>query len=153
MKTKEFIRRAKELGFVAGIHLDGNMAIFARDGVIVFIDEYMPYGLIMDTKHLKYLTEELFDLCVEYAKTPIEERKDEEKFYLQKIKRFYEPKKDNYSSFLNYNIEGNRYTLKSARQTSGCQTKFTQKEIDEIKERFNTDLEEFRQIEVDSDEV
>lgn len=82
MKTKEFIKRAKELGFVARKHLDDNMAIFAKDGVTVFINEHMPYGLIMDTKHLKYLTNELFDLCVEYARTPIEEREEEEKFYL-----------------------------------------------------------------------
>lgn len=152
MKTKEFIRRAKELGFVAGIHLDGNMAIFARDGVIVFIDEYMPYGLIMDTKHLKYLTEELFDLCVEYAKTPIEERKDEEKFYLHKIESFYDDYDVKYA-FLNLDMDENTFFLDNAGQEYDCKTQFTQKEIDKIKQEQHTDLSEFKQIPVEEIEV
>lgn len=149
MKTKEFIRRAKELGFVAGTHLDGNMAIFARDGVIVFINEYMPYGLIMDTKHLKYLTNELFDLCVEYAGTPIEEREEEEKFYLQKIESFYDEGYDEEYAYLNFNRIDNVFWLSDATYNSDDKTQFTQKEIDNIKEEQHTDLSEFKQIPVE----
>ncbi len=148
MKTKEFIRRAKELGFVAGRHLDGNMAIFARDGIIVLIDEYMPYGLIMDTKHLKYLTNELFDLCVEYARTPIEDRKgkeEEKKYYLRAL--------DSASAimgrYLNFDKSLNIYFLHNNCQYSDYKTRFTKKEIDEIKKELNTDLLEFEQIEVE----
>lgn len=153
MKTKEFIKRAKELGFVAGTHLDGNMAVFAKDGIIVLIDEYMPYGLIIDTKHLKYLTEELFDLCVEYAKTPIEERKDEEKFYLQKMKSFYEVADDESCMFLNLDMEDNTHFLSDAGQKDNCKTQFTQKEIDKIKQEQHTDLSEFKQIPVEEIEA
>jgi hypothetical protein len=152
MKTKEFIRRAKELGFVAGRHLDGNMAIFAKDGIIVFIDEYMRYGLIMDTKHLKCLTNELFDLCVEYARTPIEER-EEEKFYLQKMKSFYEVADDESCMFLNLDMEDNTHFLSGAGQNDNCKTQFTQKEIDKIKQEQHTDLSEFKQIPVEEIEA
>lgn len=149
MKTKKFIRRAKELGFVAGRHLDGNMAIFARDGIIVLIDEYMPYGLIMDTKHLKYLTKELFDLCVEYARTPIEERKDEEKFYLQKMRSFYDVDYDEELAYLNFNVESKAFWLSEKSHCTKLKTQFTQKEIDKIKQEQHTDLSEFKQIPVE----
>ena len=149
MKTKEFIRRAKELGFVAGRHLDGNMAIFARDGVIVFIDEYMPYGLIMDTKHLKYLTKELFDLCVEYARTPIDEREEEEKFYLQKIESFYDVNYDEEGAYLNYDKDDSVFFLHDLTENNECKTQFTQKEIDQIKKEQHTDLSEFKKIPVE----
>lgn len=152
MKTKEFIKRAKELGFVAGKHLDDNMAIFAEDGVTVFINEHMPYGLIMDTRHLKYVTKELFDLCVEYAKTPIEEREEEEKFYLQKMKSFYDTCDEEYA-FLNLDMDDNTFFLSDVEQYDNSKTQFTQKEIDKIKEEQHTDLSEFKQIPVEEIEA
>ena len=153
MKTKEFIRRAKELGFVAGRHLDGNMAIFARDGIIVLIDEYMPYGLIMDTKHLKYLTKELFDLCVEYARTPIDKREDKERFYLQKIEDFYDVNYDEEFAYLNFDVKENTFYLSNKSHSTELKTQFTQKEIDKIKEEQHTDLSEFEQIPVEEIEA
>lgn len=149
MKTKEFIRRAKELGFVAGRHLDGNMAIFARDGIIVLIDEYMPYGLIMDTKHLKYLTKELFDLCVEYARTPIDKREDKERFYLQKIEDFYDVNYDEEFAYLNFDVKENTFYLSNKSHSTELKTQFTQNEIDKIKGEQHTDLSEFIQIPVE----
>ena len=153
MKTSEFVKRAKELGFVAGKHLDDNMAIFAKDGVIVLIDEYMPYGLIMDTRHLKYVTKELFDLCVEYAKTPIEAREEEKKFYLQKMRSFYDNYYDETTKFLNVRKDRDRYDLGTTGQTFMIRTQFTQKEIDKIKEEQHTDLSEFKQIPVEEMEA
>lgn len=152
MKTKEFIKRAKELGFVAGKHLDDNMAIFAKDGVTVFINEHMPYGLIMDTRHLKYVTKELFDLCVEYAKTPIEEREEEEKFYLQKIESFYDADYKEELAFLNV-FNDKYFVLNNSKQENCYKTQFTQKEIDKIKEEQHTDLSEFKQIPVEEIEA
>lgn len=150
MKTKEFIKRAKELGFLAGKHLDDNMAIFAKDGVTVFINEHMPYGLIMDTRHLKYLTKELFDLCVEYAKTPIEAREEEKKYYLiKKELKFYE----GVYKYLNLYIEKNTFTLLDESEIESYKTQFTQKEIDKIKEEQHTDLSEFKQIPVEEVEA
>lgn len=152
MKTKEFIKRAKELGFVAGKHLDDNMAIFAKDGVTVFINEHMPYGLIMDTRHLKYVTKELFDLCTEYARTPIEEREEEEKFYLQKIESFYDTDYNEELAFLNV-FNDKYFVLNNSKQENCYKTQFTQKEIDKIKEEQHTDLSEFKQIPVEEIEA
>lgn len=72
--------------------------------------------------------------------------KKEEKYYLRKKElKFYEGT-DNY---LNLQIEEKFFRLLDESETENYKTQFTQKEIDEIKKKFNTDLEEFRQIEVE----
>lgn len=152
MKTKEFIKRVEELGFVTARYLDNNITVFNSEGIIVSINEDMTYGVITDIRHLKYLTEELFDLCVEYAKTPIEERKDEEKFYLHKIESFYDDYDVKYA-FLNLDMDENTFFLDNAGQEYDCKTQFTQKEIDKIKQEQHTDLSEFKQIPIEEIEA
>lgn len=147
MKAKEFIKKAKELGYSAGTFLDGSMVVYYGGDIIVSINEDMPYGMIINIKHLKSLTKELFDLCVEYAKTPIEERKEEKKYYLKICGTFYV---SNYA-YLNFNIKYGNYMLSDGKQNHRYQTQFTQKEIDEVKEKFNTNLSEFEQIPVEED--
>ncbi|MDU5252677.1 hypothetical protein [Anaerococcus vaginalis] len=81
MKTKEFIKRVEELGF----------EVFNEDDYLVVKDEY-GYNLAyvnkttltqMSTDHMKWdgVYDEdktkLFDLIIEYAKTPINEREEE----------------------------------------------------------------------------
>lgn len=90
--------------------------------------------------------DKLFNLLVEYAKTPVDEREEEKKFYLRcrwifdydfymyLQKRSYDDKK---MSFGVVNFSGN----------DGLQ--FTLKEIEEIKERFDTDLKDFEMVEVE----
>lgn len=110
MKTKEFIRKVGELGFKA--HKGVMQIDIVSDGLTV---------AIVSTKRIHVINsfcfvdvewknqDKLFDLIVEYAKTPIEERK-EEKYYL---------------------------------------VKFSEKEIEEIKKKFDTDLKDFELIEVE----
>ena len=85
----------------------------------------------------------LGELCVEYAKTPIDEREEKEKFYLQQIKKFYD---DEEIRYLNFDTEQNVYFISSKSQYDCYKTQFTQKEIDKIKEERHTDLSEFKQI-------
>ena len=146
MKTKEFIKRVEELGFVTARYLDNNITVFNSEGIIVSINEDMTYGVITDIRHLKYLTEELFDLCADYTSTPIEEREEEEKFYLQKMKSFYELEDDEWCMFLKLDLDDSAFFLSDVGQYDNCKTQFTQKEIDEIKEEQHTDLAEFKQI-------
>lgn len=91
---------------------------------------------------------ELLDLCVKYAKTPIDEREEEEKFYLQKMKSFYDYYLDEDYAFLNLDINDNTFFLHDVEQGCDCKTQFTQKEIDKMKEEQHTDLSEFKQIPV-----
>lgn len=142
MKTKEFIKKVEELGFETH-----------EDGSILFIHEKgSPAGLVgleeMYYMRVKTDSKELFELCVEYTQTPIEEREEEEKFYLKKIRSFYDRNYNEGFNFLNFRKNGNCFCLHSFDETYKYKAQFTQKEIDDIKKKFNTDLEEFEQIEV-----
>lgn len=148
MKTKEFIKKIEKMGYDIEIAYDTIRVTYAG-GILARIDKVKPYTLdtkaTFEVKHVK----ELFDLCAEYARTPIEEREKEEKFYLKKIRSFYDRNYNEGFDFLNFCKNGNCFCLHSFDETYKYKAQFTQKEIDEIKKKFNTDLEEFRQIEVE----
>lgn len=84
---------------------------------------------------------------VEFAETPPEDREEEKKFYLKHrclVQPFtYE------QVFLNYDTNNDKMYVYDNKQTCLIQTKFTLKEIDEIKKKFNTDLEDFELVEVE----
>lgn len=152
MKTKEFIKRVKELGY--DIEISEENVFIKRDGfIIVRISRISMYIMRMYTGFKVKYTKELFDLCVEYARTPIEEREEEEKFYLQKMKSFYDEKYDEEYAYLNVSINDDYFTLNNLIQNNFHKTQFTQKEIDKIKQEQHTDLSEFKQIPVEQIEA
>ena len=116
MKTKEFKKRVEELGFEAWI--SGSIAYVLKDGRYTVarikteracaIDFFYHLNETLD----KEISEKLFDIIVEYARTPIVDR-EEEKYYL---------------------------------------VKFSEKEIEEIKKKFNTDLTDFLLVEVENEQ-
>ncbi len=147
MKTKEFIKRVNELGYY--VENDSDTVIKCDGCTLARINERRPYKMnanaMVDVKDAK----ELFNLCTEYARTPIDEREEEKKFYLQKIRSFYECYLDKDLAFLNFKTSNKTYFLNTTRTTQDYKTQFTQKEIDKIKEEQHTDLSEFRQIPVE----
>lgn len=148
MKTKEFIKKVKELGF--NVEISREDVLIKRDGcILAMISKTSPYTMSTYTAFKVKHADELLDLCVEYVKTPVEEREEEEKFYLKKMKSFYEARKDEESMFLTLVINYNFFLLSGMRQCQNYQTQFTQKEIDKIKEEQHTDLSEFKQIPVE----
>lgn len=133
--------------------------VFNEDGYLVVKDEY-GYNLAyvnkttltqMSTDYMEWdgVYDEdktkLFDLIVEYAKTPVNEREEEKKFYLKH--RWFKPSPI-YKNYLNYWIGNDEYWLDYKNESKEIQTQFTLKEIDEIKEKFNTDLGDFKKTEV-----
>lgn len=147
MKTNEFIKRVKELGFEikrAGSHID----IMFNDFVIagVYTDRMHVMTFYSHEKLLLTNIDKLFDLLVAYAKTPVDEREEEKKFYLRH--RWFKPSPI-YKNYLNYWLRNDEYWLDYKNESSEIQTQFTLKEIDEIKEKFNTDLGDFKEIEVE----
>lgn len=113
MKTKEFIKKVKELGFE-----------YEKAGEVYFIydNEGTEYASVCHTTPNqisnmervwdwidKDTQEKLFNLLIEYAKTPIKMR-EEETYYL---------------------------------------VKFSEKEIEAIKKKFNTDFSDFELVEVE----
>lgn len=148
MKTNEFIEKVEELGY--DIEIDWPTIFIKCDGCILArVDKARAYTINTKAAFEVKNAEELFDLCVEYARTPIEEREEEKKYYLRMSDGFYIV----CDKYLNFNKSAKHYVLHSKHQNDSYKTQFTQKEIDEIKEKFNTDLSEFEQIPVDEIEA
>ncbi|MFR7350494.1 hypothetical protein [Peptoniphilus sp.] len=72
------------------------------------------------------------------------ERENGKKYYLRH--RFLEA---DFCNYLNRHYKFKELYLNDKSQLAGMQTQFTQKEINEIKKRYNTDLKDFEQIEVE----
>lgn len=155
MKTKEFIKRVKSLGFKVGIAYKGNDEI----GAIIISDyeesEFVriwprryAISTIFDGFNSCINSEELYKLCFEYASTPVEDREEEKKFYAKhKYLVGTEYRDANYLNFGKYDCDKLWLGFKSKRLN--VQTQFTLKEIEEIKEEFDIDLKDFELVEVE----
>lgn len=124
MKTSEFIKAVEELGFITAsttklIRVKDQEGIWL---VLVRKDKWLE----LDTLWNPGVTEQLFDLAVEYAKTPIYEREEPKKYYLR------HKYLDEYSGFcfLNFDKDINDYFLNTNKHSASYQTEFTQEEID-----------------------
>ena len=147
MKTKEFIKKVEKLGY--NIEIDWPTIYIKCDGCILArVDKATPYTINTKAAFEVKNAEELFDLCAKYAKMPIEEREDKKKYRLylkEKNHEFY----GSIYRYLTLHKPDNTFLLDVGVETAGLTAKFTQEKIDWIKERFDTDLEEFEQIEVE----
>lgn len=83
MKTKEFIKKVKELGYET---FEGVNKLYIRvNGITLgFVGLKKMYYMNLEVE-----LKGLFDLCVDYVKTPIEEREEEKKYYLRLKDDFY----------------------------------------------------------------
>lgn len=123
MKTSEFIRIVEELGYeVVDNHVD-YIKVYRDNSSVAVV--YKSKVNALYTSYHKSVSDDLFDLCVEYAKTPIEEREEPKKYYL-KLPHPYQIE----SNYLN-NINGN-YMFANDIELGLWQTKFTQEEIDNL---------------------
>lgn len=138
MKTNEFIKKLNELGYNVK-ETEHSMIVRKEYTHLAVIDKENIYGF----KYFYHNDKDLFKLCVDYTSTPIEEREEEKKYYLFKIDRkFYE------NEYLNYNKYYKRWGLGDNVENAQYKTKFTWKEIEDIKKKFNTELPEFVRVEV-----
>lgn len=152
MKTKKFITRLKELGFE-----------YEKAEEVYFIYDYegTEYAAVCHTTPNqisnmerewdlldKDTQDKLFDLLVEYAKTPIEEREEEKKFYLRH-RYFKYP--DGGSKYFTYNRFSDTPNLGCIYFEEIDNAKFTLKESEEIKKKFDTDLKDFEFVEVEDE--
>lgn len=151
MKTNEFIKKVKELGF----NVEDCVDLYSNEKIIRGIRyEYKIFARVGEDRRFSFnvfysyfeeldiaTQEALFDLVVEYARTPIEER-EEKKYYLRLPIFGY----DDEHSYLNLECNTGKYLFGSKTNIERYQTQFTQKEIDEMKKRFN--LDSFEIVEV-----
>ena len=139
MKTKEFLKKVEELGYIVEEGIASyNIRLYKElGGLIATLNKKDQYRMLFFTKPGNDI-EKLFKLCVEYAWTPLGEREEEKRYYLRKInKKFYE------GEYLNHDINYNRWFLGDNTEHVQYKTKFTWKEIEDIKKKFNTELCEF----------
>lgn len=152
MLTKDFLREVEKLGFIVDKSDEGYALIENSKNVTV---AYVVIDRLYEFDTAYYVFEEipeptkkkLFNLLVEYTSTPIDEREKPQKFYLE----FYLIENGGHN-FLNYDKTKDVFTLDTYIETSDVQTLFTQKEIDEIKEKFDVTLSDFKQIPIDWEE-
>ena len=88
--------------------------------------------------------EKVFVLLTKLAETDPQDREEEKKYYL-KHKWLYS--RD--CNYLNFKSDENSYMLSYSYDWYGHKKQFTKAEIDKIKEKFNTNLEDFEIIEVE----
>ena len=154
MKTKEFIKKVKSLGFAVMDEYDrkGELVEFRiGDGEEDFVVIWPKFtfaistieGGFMDLKHPLPL-DELYKLCFEYASTPVKDREEEKKFYLRH--RWLESVGNRY---LIWDPGDNCCYLDDSAEYYSGKMKFTLKEIEEIGKKFDTDLTDFELVEVE----
>jgi hypothetical protein len=153
MKTKEFIEKVEELGFEVmegknsserWIELfDSNCYAVSKVSTEYICEIVTTFNEFTNLQ--KDLKKQLFELLVEYSSTPIEEREEKKKYYLKHkflTNRFRD-------CYLNYKTKYDDYILSDNKKEEDYKTQFTEQEIEEIKQKFNTSLDDFEIIEVE----
>ena len=134
MKTNEFIKEMHSLGYET-TNLERSIIVNDDNGFFlvdvskeefgVFSTDFPGFSVLDNYDRLQ-----LLDSLVMYAKTPVEERKEEKKYYLRQIGI------ENNHSFLNYDSSICEYSTYDKREFGTYQTQFTQSEIDELPECY-----------------
>ena len=156
MKTKEFIKKVKNLGFEVEDEYDrkGELVEFRiGDGEEDFVVIWPKFTFTISTieggfTDLKYPLplDELYKLCFEYASTPVKDREEEKKFYLEH--RYLQSSLTNSNNILCYSVSDDKLALCNGINFPKYKTYLTLKEIEEIEEKFDTDLKDFELVEV-----
>lgn len=144
MLTKDFMKEVQKLGFetlentesISILYGCGKVAYVYKNEIFSVGTGYIPFDNLS-----KELQEKLYNLIDKYARTPLDEREEPEKFYL-KINMMTR----NGCDYLNYYKEEAILMLDVRLETYYAQTQFTQKEIDEMKVKFGVTLSDFEQI-------
>ncbi len=147
LTTKEFIREVQELGLKTSEKSD---SILIYDGYYQAACVYKNELFSINTSYAAFdnlseeLKEKLYNLIDEYARTPLDEREEQERFFLK-----FKIETDDNCNFLNYDKNDDEPTLDNSLETNASQTRFTQKEINDIRRKFGLTLSDFEQIPVD----
>ena len=156
MRTDEFIEKVEILGFKINKnnYCDGTNYFVIQNSFDVTMCHVAINKLFeMDIRFSEYMSETLVDLVVEYAKTPIEDREEEQKFYL-KHRWLMTEFGDTYYLCKCYNAAGKiSYGVRLSYITHDETWLFTLKEIEEIKEKFDTDLSDYELVKVKDEKV
>ena len=155
MKTKEFIKRVEELGYLLSSSYYCWEIRNKKNYLIAVVSKDVLYKISTDSAYWDGISDEdknkLLGLLIEYAKTPIKDREEEKKYYLKH--RYLQSSFTNLNDFLSYSASDNKLALSNGINFPKYKTHFTLKEIEEIKEKFDTDLSDYELIKVKDEKV
>lgn len=136
-RIKKTIVIEKEFGNV--------IATIYEDATFKFSTEYYAWNAISYSEQKIILS-----YIMGYVATPVDEREEEKKFYLRhRYFRFH----NGSSKYLGMDLVKDNPDLCSKITYRWTKNQFTEKEIDEIKEKFNTDLKDFKPEEVEDEKM
>lgn len=150
MKIKEVIKEIEKMGLETKIYNAWLYVFRPKSAVAASINLNRKFQMNTNFWDFNNILseserEKVYFLLTKLAETEPEDRKEPQKFYLK-----FEALTDNGSgTYLNYYKSGDSLGMSTRYQSFGFQTEFTQKEIDEIKEKFGVTLSDFIQIPVD----
>lgn len=150
MKTKDFMKEVQKLGFetlentesISILYGCGKVAYVYKNEIFSVGTGYIPFDNLS-----KELKEKLYNLIDKYARTPLDEREKTVKFFLR-----FKGDKLGINNYLNYSVTLDWLVIREKMDCENFKTRFTQKEIDDIKKRFGLTLSDFEQIPVEEDE-
>lgn len=149
MKTKEVIKELGKMNMITEI-MEDVLVVYNSNGIIIATIrlnrkfEISTHFLAFENTLSEDEQEKVYVLLTKLAETDPSEREEEKRYYL-KHKWF------TWTSciYLNLCISENSFMLHNNKNEEDYKVKFTQAEINEIKERFNTTLEDFEMVEVE----
>lgn len=156
MKRKEMIKKLENNfeDIFAKKDIDGDLYVYCESIVgtyetICRIDENKQYEFLLYNEYHLMLEdndeeqEKLFDIIVEYSKTPIEEREEEPRYqyYIPSVQGLEVSSGQRDSLFLNYDTGTGKWVFSTNNNGCGFQTIFTYKEL----EKYGIDPQELRE--------
>lgn len=165
MKTKEFIEKVEKMGFDIAYYKNpysNEKSIFDYDLITIYLDDQDLVKIWTSCQYAistisdghscfinGYDVDELYKVCFEYASTPVEDREDKEKKFFLKH-RYFQIAGGGSGFFTIANPSGLLF-LKYKTNLDNYSQKFTLNQIEEIKEKFDTDLSDFELVEVEDE--
>lgn len=147
MKTNKVIKELEKMNLKTQI-LESSLLVFDRAGeTIARVD--LKEKFVIDTNFWNFrgLTEDerekVYVLLTKLAETDPSEREEEKRYYLKHKWISYTGRQ-----YLNLYIDENKYSIDTKCSFDNIKTQFTLEEINEIKRKFNTNLQDFELIEV-----
>lgn len=153
MKINELKRIAEENDYelkeekeVEQITLERKVTFDGFVSNVITINSIMKNLIFIESKHCDDKDIKMIKASVKFAETPIDEREEEKKFYLKH--RWLRCLGG--CALLHESTKFHTFVLMGGfgEVPKDYKMKFTQKEIDGIKEKFNADLSDFEMIEV-----
>lgn len=154
MKTKEFIKRVEELGYLVNEgYVDWQISRLnkGQDLLVALVNKNNLSRISTDFGGWWDIPNEekskLLDIIIEFAKTSIEDRKEEKKYYLK-----HKWISDKTVTYLKFDREYNCNILYLYIGKNLWKKEFTKEEIKGFKQTFNTDLSDFEIVEVEDED-